>query len=226
MKLFVQDEYQMLSRMACDKIKSYIAEHQLKAGDRLPTERDLAEQLEVSRPVIREALGTLEGLGLIVKRQGKGIFVQDPNFTALFHEMMGVWQQDEQSFEQVLQFRVLLEQAAVAPIIEHAKAEDYERLTALIDRSEQAGTTASEFIRLDYLFHQELLRLTGNPLFVQLTDEVNRYFHWVETSNLQEGVMPGVQETIRQHRLIVQSLQSQDKELAAEWIKQHLTREG
>lgn len=226
MELSIQDEYRMLSRMACDKIRSYIADNRLKAGDRLPTERELAERLEVSRPVIREALGTLEALGLIVKRQGKGIFLQDPNFTALFHEMMGVWQQDEQSFEQVLQFRIMLEQAAVEPIIEHAAETDFARLYALIDEAEREGTTIGDFIKLDYLFHKELLGLTRNALFSQLTDVMNRYFHWVETRRLKEGTIPGKQLTIRQHRDIVQALQAKDREEAARLLKAHLSAGG
>jgi len=226
MERILEDEYRMLSRLACDKIKGYIADNRLKAGDRLPTERALAEQLEVSRPVIREALGTLEALGLIVKRQGKGIFLKDPDFSVMFHEMMGVWQQDEESAEQVLQFRVLLEQAAVPTIIEHAEAADYERLYALIAESEREGLSLVEFIRLDYLFHSELLRLTQNALFIQLTDVVQKYFRWVETSSRQGRTLDGVQRTIVQHRAIVRSLQEKDREGAERLLKAHLKREG
>ena len=222
MEPIAQDEYRMLSRMVGDKIRGYIADKGLKAGDQLPTERDLAEQLEVSRPVIREALGTLEALGLIVKRQGKGIFLTDPNFSVLFHEMMGVWQQDEGSSEQLLQFRVLLEQASVESIIELAEEADFERIYALIAQSEQETLTLSEFIKLDYLFHRELLSLTCNPLFSQLTDVINKYFHWVETSKLKDGSFPGREETIRQHRDLVRLLQEKDKEGAVQLLKTHL----
>lgn len=220
-----QDEYRMLSRMACDKIKGYIADNHLKSGDRLPTERELAEQLEVSRPVIREALGTLEALGIIVKRQGKGIYLKDPDFSALFHEMMGVWKQDENSLEQLLQFRVLLEQASVASIIEHAEEADFERLYALIAESEREGTTISEFIKLDFLFHKELLDLTRNALFSQLTDVVNEYFHWVEMNRLKIGDKVGIQKTIQQHREIVRLLQVKDREAATQLLKVHLAGE-
>lgn len=223
MKPLAQDEYRMLSQMACDKIRGYIADNRLIAGDRLPTERDLAEQLEVSRPVIREALGTLEALGLIVKRQGKGIFLKDPNFSALFQEMMGVWQQDETSVEQLLQFRIMLEQASVESIIEQAEAADFERLYALIDQSEQETVTLSEFIKLDYLFHRELLSLTRNPLFSQLTDVINKYFHWIEAIKLKDGDLLGKDNTIRQHRDIVRSMQAKDKEEAVQLLRIHLT---
>ncbi|GGD56383.1 FadR/GntR family transcriptional regulator [Paenibacillus nasutitermitis] len=226
MERILEDEYRMLSRLACDKIRGYVSDNRLKAGDRLPTERALAEQLEVSRPVIREALGTLEALGLIVKRQGKGIFLKEPNFTVLFHEMMGVWQQDEKNAGQVLQFRVLLEQAAVTPIIEHADDADYERLHALIDESEREGLSHSDFIKLDYRFHSELLGLTRNVLFIQLTDVVNKYFHWAETSNRTDRSIDGIQRTVRQHREIVRSLQAKDKEGAERLLKAHLAGEG
>lgn len=57
MEPIAQDEYRMLSRMVGDKIRSYIADKGLRAGDQLPTERELAESLEVSRPVIRGSVG-------------------------------------------------------------------------------------------------------------------------------------------------------------------------
>lgn len=226
MEPLAQDEYQMLSRMACDKIKKYIADNRLKAGDRLPTERDLAEQLEVSRPVIREALGILEGLGLIVKRQGKGIYLKDPNFTVLFQEMMGVWRQEEHSAEQLLQFRILMEQAAVESIIEQATETDYERLYALIAQSQQDPLSISEFIKLDYLFHRELLSLSGNPLLAQLTDVIHTYFHRVESDKLKDGSSPERQNTIRQHTDIVRFLQAKDKDGAAQLLKIHLIGKG
>jgi len=223
MEPLAQDEYRMLSRMAYDKIKAYIADNHLKAGDKLPTERFLSEQLEVSRPVIREALGTLEALGLIVKQQGKGIYLTDPNFSALFQEMMGVWQQGENSLEQLLQFRFLLEQASMEFIVEHAVEADFERLYALIAQSEQEAVTLSEFIKLDYLFHRELLSLTRNPLFSQLTDVINKYFHEIETRKLKDGSFAGKQDTIQQHRDIVRFLQEGNKEAAVQLLKIHLT---
>ncbi|GGD52001.1 FadR/GntR family transcriptional regulator [Paenibacillus nasutitermitis] len=222
MEPIAQDEYQMLSRMVGNKIRGYIADNGLKSGDKLPPERVLAEQLEVSRPVIREALGTLEALGLIIKRQGKGTFLTNPNFSVLFHEMMGVWQQDEDNPEQLLQFRVLLEQGSVESIIEQAEASDYERLYSIITQSEQDSLTFSEFIKLDYLFHRELLSLTRNPLFFQLTDVINKYFHWIDTGKLKVGIFFRRQDTIQQHRNIVRLLQEKDKEGAIHLLKMHL----
>ena len=223
MEPVLQDEYRMLSRLACEKIRGYIDQRQLKAGDKLPTERELAAQLEVSRPVIREALGTLEALGLIVKRQGKGIFLREPDFSVLFQEMMEVWRQDADSAEQLLQFRILLERASVESIIEQAAESDFERLHALIDQSEQEGLSINEFIRLDYLFHRELLGLTGNPLFSQLMDVINKYFLWVESNKANEGALPGMALTIRQHRELVQLMESREKEAAVRLLTKHLT---
>lgn len=223
METLAQEEYKMLSQMASDKIKAYIVENNLKAGDQLPTERNLAEVLEVSRPVIREALGTLEALGLIVKKQGKGIFLKDPNFSVLFNEMMTVWNQDENSLEQLLNFRVILEQASVEHIIEHSQPGDFESLFEIIVQSEQPSVTVSEFIKLDYLFHRNLLSLTCSPLFTQLTDVINKYFYGIEANKKLDGSIPDYSITIQQHRRIVELLQAKDKEGAAQMLKVHLT---
>lgn len=223
MDLSVQEEYRMLSRLAGDKIRGYIAENGLKTGDRLPTERDLAERLEVSRPVIREALGTLEALGLIVKRQGKGIFLSDPNFSILFQEMMEVWQRNEANLEQMMQLRRMLEEAAVNSIIEHADETDYDKLDALIDIAERDSASVVEFVKLDYQFHRDLLALSRNSLFTQLTDVVNRYFHEVETRWIRDRGLPGKQKTIREHRELVRLFREKDRAGAARLLRIHLT---
>ena len=216
----------MLSRMAYEKIRGYIADNRLQAGDRLPTERELARLLEVSRPVVREALGTMEAIGLIEKKQGSGIFIKDPDFSTLFQEMLDVWGRDDEDGRGMLQFRVLLEQAAVTPILERALERDFDRLEELIAEAEADHIADADFIRLDYRFHKELLELTGNAFFVQLTGTVNAYFQWVETNRAKEAGLPGKALTLKEHRDIVRALRHRDGDEARRLIRRHLTGEA
>ncbi|MGC8873827.1 MAG: FadR/GntR family transcriptional regulator, partial [Chloroflexia bacterium] len=84
---------------AVDRIRRMIDSGQLKPGDRLPPERDLAERLGIARSSIREALRILEGMGLIEVRPGTGIFAREPSEEAL-KEMWGNWLRRQR--EQVL----------------------------------------------------------------------------------------------------------------------------
>jgi DNA-binding FadR family transcriptional regulator len=221
----ISDDY-MLKNMACYKIKDYVAANRLKPGDKLPTERDLALTLGVSRPVIREALGTLEALGYIYKKRGKGIFVKEADLSSLFQEMLFLWSNIDNQSDNLLEFRIILEQAAVGQIVDRAGAGELnlEGIAGLIEEAERAPLSKKEFAKHEYNFHRELLSLTGNPMFIQLTDVINKYFQMVATKNMDNDSTVGVAESIQDHRAIVELLKRKDKNGAAGKIRDHLMK--
>src|SRR5262249_38223376 len=87
-----------LADVVIDRVRGLIDKEQLRAGDGLPGEMELVRQLQVSRPVLREALGRLETLGLIRIHRGRGIFVADRNSLAgcaqLIHSAMTIAPRD------------------------------------------------------------------------------------------------------------------------------------
>jgi GntR family transcriptional repressor for pyruvate dehydrogenase complex len=216
----------MLKNMACYKIKDYVAANRLKPGDKLPTERDLALTLGVSRPVIREALGTLEALGYIYKKRGKGIFVKEADLSSLFQEMLFLWSNIDNQSDNLLEFRIILEQAAVGQIVDRAGAGELklDRITGLIEEAERAPLSKKEFAKHEYNYHRELLSLTGNPMFIQLTDVINKYFQMIATKNMDNDSTVGVAESIQDHRAIVELLKRKDKNGAAGKIRDHLMK--
>lgn len=225
MEQIISNDY-MLKNMACYKIKDYVAANRLKPGDKLPTERDLALALGVSRPVIREALGTLEALGYIYKKRGKGIFVKAADLSSLFQEMLFLWSNVDNQSDNLLEFRIILEQAAVAHIVDRAGAGDVdlERISGMVDEAERAPLTKKEFAKHEYSFHRELLSMTGNPIFMQLTDVIHKYFQMVELKNKDNDSSDGVEGSIRDHRAIVELLKNKDKNGAANMIRSHLLK--
>lgn len=225
MEQIISDDY-MLKNMACYKIKDYVVANRLKPGDKLPTERDLATALGVSRPVIREALGTLEALGYIYKKRGKGIFVKEADLSSLFQEMLFLWSSVDNQLENLLEFRIILEQAAVAQIVDKAEAGNavLVRISGLVDEAERTPLTKKEFAKHEYNFHRELLSLTGNPIFIQLTDVIHKYFQMVELNNKDNDSADGVEASIQDHRAIVELLKKKDKTGAASMIRSHLLK--
>ncbi|TNJ67919.1 FadR family transcriptional regulator [Paenibacillus hemerocallicola] len=225
MEQIISDDY-MLKNMACYKIKDYVAANRLKPGDKLPTERDLALTLGVSRPVIREALGTLEALGYIYKKRGKGIFVKEADLSSLFQEMLFLWSNIDNQSDNLLEFRIILEQAAVGQIVDRAGAGELklDRIAGLIEEAERAPLSKKEFAKHEYNFHRELLSLTGNPMFIQLTDVINKYFQMIATKNMDNDSTVGVAESIQDHRAIVELLKRKDKNGAAGKIRDHLMK--
>lgn len=225
MEQIVTDAY-MLKNMACYKIKDYVAENRLQPGDKLPTERDLAAALGVSRPVIREALGTLEALGYIYKKRGKGIFVKEADFSSLFQEMLFLWSHTDNQAGKLLEFRMMLEQAAIGQIIDRAGSGELklERMLEVLEEAENKPLSKKEFAVHDYRFHRELLSLTENAMFIQLTDVINSYFRMAETKNKDNTSSEGVEESLREHRAIVERLQAKDKIGASDLLREHLMK--
>ncbi|MDF2670219.1 MAG: GntR family transcriptional regulator [Paenibacillus sp.] len=227
MQQITGDEYMILKNMACEQIKQYMITNRLQPGAKLPTERDLAEMLGVSRTVVREALGTLETLGYIIKQQGKGIFVKKPDLSPLFHEMLSLWSGDEHQLQNVRNFRIMLEQSAIEWIISNATTVDLDRLYGIIEQSERAAISVKEFLSLDYAFHRELLSLTGNPLFIQLTDVINRYFEMIElkAQNPDVSTVEAFAVTVREHRKLVDLIKAKRKAEAVQMLIHHLDRQ-
>jgi DNA-binding FadR family transcriptional regulator len=94
----------------------------------------------------------------------------------------------------------------------------------LIDEAERAPLTKKEFAKHEYSFHRELLSLTGNAIFIQLTDVIHKYFQMVELKNKDNDSSDGVEGSIRDHRAIVELLKNKDKNGAASMIRSHLLK--
>lgn len=217
----------MLSQLVSDQIKQYIADKGLAPGDKLPTERDLAEVLEVSRTVVREALNQLETLGMINKIQGKGIFIAEQNLSKFFQEIVSGWENTTKSVQQLIDFRILLETAALEQIVLNAEDADYAELELIIDRSRDSAVTLEEFINLDYEFHRKLLQLTKNDLYYQLITITNDYFKMLRLKLHAIGQTTVQREpTIRDHQQLLHLLRVQQVDEAKALLQNHLKVES
>ena len=110
-----------LAYKVAEIIRAYIADQKLSAGDKLPSEREFAERMGVSRNIVREALRALELSGVIEKRQGKGAFVRAFDPTLLARHMSFGLASDQPARQQLLEARVALESAVVSLAVRHAK---------------------------------------------------------------------------------------------------------
>ncbi|MYU26415.1 FCD domain-containing protein [Streptomyces sp. SID8352] len=148
----------------------------LKAGDRLPPERELAPTLGVSRSALREALRVMETIGILVAHPGRGAdagarMVRNPD-DALgrllrLHLALGSY-----DLRDVLEARVTLERSSFTTAAATASAEVLEHAEELLARMRQPGLAAAEFNELDTEFHVLVARGSGNRLVSTLTSAV------------------------------------------------------
>lgn len=163
-----------LSARAAEQIAHIILEQRLPAGAKLPSERQLAEALGVSRTVIREAIRLLEAKGLVEVRTGSGAVVRgiSPEPVTESIAMLLDAADSGVSFQDVQAVRGVLEVATAGIAAEKATLEDLALLEEAFARMVHAGTV-DEQIQGDYDFHLALAKATHNQIFVFLVQALN-----------------------------------------------------
>ncbi|MER6634833.1 FadR/GntR family transcriptional regulator [Streptomyces microflavus] len=149
---------------------------ELKAGDRLPPERELAPVLGVSRSALREALRVLETIGVLVAQPGRGPdagarIVRNPD-DALGRLLRLHFALGSYSLPDVLEARIILERSSFAAAACHAPSEDLDEAEELVRGMAAPGIGVSAFNDLDTRFHVLIARSSGNALTSTLTSAV------------------------------------------------------
>lgn len=147
------------------QLKESIGAGRLRAGSRLPSERDLAAQFQVSRASVREALRVLEALGLVGTRRGAdngAVLLSEPGnaFTTVLDLLVAL---RHVPLADVVEFRVMLETNAVRRLSLTPSA-DLETLRSLLDRMSDPELDQPTFHQVDASFHVALVRSAGNRL--------------------------------------------------------------
>ncbi|MCZ1005815.1 FadR/GntR family transcriptional regulator [Streptomyces lydicus] len=162
--------------LVLERIEERVLAGELKAGDRLPPERELAPVLGVSRSALREALRVLETIGVLVAQAGRGPdagarIVRNPD-DALGRLLRLHFALGSYSLQDVLEARVVLERSSFEAAAEHAPAQDLDEAEALVARMKEPGVGADAFNDLDTRFHVAIARSSGNQLTSTLTSAV------------------------------------------------------
>ena len=155
-----------LYRQVADQLRTLIDQGEYPVGGRLPTERELAEQLGVSRPTVREALIALAVEGRLRIRVGSGIYVVEPPAvpTAVDHAGEGPFE--------VLATREFLEAAVAAEAARRATPLEIAEIDEILARMQDAENPSEEAIVLDRAFHITLAGIAGNSVLVRIVGDL------------------------------------------------------
>ncbi|MDH3663211.1 MAG: FadR family transcriptional regulator [Alphaproteobacteria bacterium] len=187
-------------------------------GQRLPAERDLAKHYGASRTTVREALGQLEGEGLVIRKVGSGTFVNWP--TTQFAGAIA----DVTSPLELMEVREAIEPHLARMVVVHASAKDLEQLEkALADLEACAGAQAA-FSSADERFHMALAEATGNPLMAWIYGQVNDVRCHDQWTEMKKKVLSAEAIGIynRQHRALLEAIRKRDAAAAVAVVKEHL----
>lgn len=214
-------ERKSLKQTVIQEIKSYIIEHQLSEGDKLPTERKFTEMYGVSRSVVREALSYLENTGVISIRQGQGATLSRSNIDKLLSNFFFLWKINGGDFEEILSLRMIFEFSAIDEIIRNDDPEQFAALKTILERHDEVDS-AEVFRKMDQQFHEQLLKATANDLFIQMTSIITSYFFEIAPSiELSSGEIEAI---LSEHREIVERIIDKDAENAKKLLTGHLSK--
>jgi GntR family transcriptional repressor for pyruvate dehydrogenase complex len=210
-------------------LQDRIISGELQADDQLPPERQMAEQLGVSRTVIREAIKTLEQRGLVKVLTGSGTYVSqtDPEIVS---ESIGLLiQQRLSSFRDLNQVRRMLEIEIAGLAAERAGAEDIEAMEEALRKMEVAIALADDhpdrlerFIEADLAFHNALVETSQNPLLPVLLEPIAGQL--LEFRRLASSAPGAMQDALSYHRKILKHLKAHDASACRELMREHLAK--
>ncbi|HEY6418545.1 MAG TPA: GntR family transcriptional regulator [Candidatus Binataceae bacterium] len=208
-----------------DQIRKELSDRRLRAGDRLPPERALAEQFGVSRNTLREALRSLENAGLLRLRKGAtgGAFVRESTGDAIITGLRDMFHLGAIKPEHLTEARVLIESIAVRAACERATAEDIAALHANIAAAENAAREKIDFydqaaIHLE--FHRIIARATKNPVMVIVMEalvDVMQHFIQAIGQKRNPWVLPS-------RRRFMKHFEAGERDAAVAEMEQHLLR--
>lgn len=209
-----------LPQIASERIKLYIVEHELKAGDKLPSVNQLIDMLKVSRTVVREALKTLESLGVLRIKAGGGIFLNAPSLKPFVDQVSFQWKNNELKLKELIATRRVLEFCAVEMAIEHYDLGLLEQLDLANKQMEQSITERKLPIEEDLAFHRALFKATGNQTFFELSNVLSEFF-----SQIRERHFVDVRNKItsfEEHKQIIAQIRKKNVDEAKAIMKKHL----
>ena len=215
-----------ISDAVASNLEKRILEGSLKPGDRLPSERDFALELGVSRPSLREAIQKLVAKGMLTKRHGGGNFVTDrldAHFVDPWQEMLSG---HPMLHSDLLEFRQMLESQAAYLAADRATDADIQRLDAAYAALESvyARNDLADCIDTDVIFHQTIAEAAHNVLIGHLSASLMRVIHGHVSSNLEFlHARPERWSQLRsQHRAIWQAIREHKPEAAADAARTHI----
>lgn len=212
-------QYGNLSETVVHQIVQAINNGELKPGDKLPSERDMGAIFAVSRTVIRDALKTLVGLGMITIRHGTGAFINHLDHQEDVTRLASLLQISKGTAEELFQVREILESNAVTWCTQNATEEDIRQLENIVSEAKK-HEDESRLALLDAEFHLKIAEAAGNKVLMRLMVNL---LDLLGENRLRVLMVPGRQRlSVLDHERIVEAIKIRKPELARQCMLKHI----
>jgi GntR family transcriptional repressor for pyruvate dehydrogenase complex len=203
-------------------VRGLIERGELRPGDRLPAERDLAVQIGVSRPTVRAGLRALAAMGVVKSRHGSGTYIPDGpptlgseplSFLAALHGF---------TREEMYEARRILEVGAAGLAAERATAEQVASMAEEVASLFASMNDPQGFLRHDIGFHRAVAAGSGNPIVATLVEMVSELYYDRRRRTAERATDRNLQDAAEAHRRIYQAIRSHDAKAAQAAMDEHL----
>lgn len=216
MKDFLPLDNKCRSEQVAERIIKMIESGQLREGDKLPNEPELARQLGISRGILREGMAQLKAQGIISRKPKDGTYIlplktSQGEFTRSTLRLIKT-----SSFRNIMEMRDAIEQKAAELAVDRATDEELEELREIALKCEQYSGEDD----LDYYFHYRLVELSGNSIFMGI---VNTYFEEIRQIRDANIRAPGHRQRVcDEHLAIVDAISRRERDMAKAAVENHM----
>ncbi len=209
-----------LSSEVIDQISRSILRGDYQPGSKLPPEREIASQLGVSRTVVREALRSLEIMGLVESQVGGGTFVKEYTLEHVLDPIANYFSSDECLIDEIIETRKILETEMVKLAAQRATDKDIAFIKKSVAQMEKEISEGLSGINGDTAFHFALASAAHNSAMTKILSLIADLLHYTMKASLQ--AVPDQSVTLDGHRQILMAVENKDAELACDLMKKHL----
>lgn len=212
-------EKQTLAKVVMQRLVEYIQSGALRPGDVLASQHELARQLSVSRPVLREAMQGLASIGLIEIRPGSGCYIGDPNRLADPNDLFEVL--THETALEVLEARMVVEVELAGLAAERATGVDYHHLETILRRLKRAVSRGQPTAQITSDFHLALDRAGHNAILYKMSQLLTR-------PRLAQGIrvehaLPDIMaREYDSHLLLYDAIRTRKPDVARRAMREHL----
>lgn len=199
-------------------LTEFIIENGLAPGDALPPETHLAQELDIGRSSVREAVKALQALGVVEARQGDGLYVREYNLDPILETLTYQLRWDPEAFSELLEIRIWLETAVVGEAVQRITQDRLQKLENCLKVWSERVRAGEPYAQQDRQFHRILYETLGNATLTKLLD-----VFWVAFENVgSETIRQDLDsvKTLRNHQAILDAVRSGDETLAQQKLRQ------
>ncbi len=192
----------------------------LKPGEKLPSERRLAERFGIGRSSVRDAIRILEVRGIVKPRQGGGTIVQAFSSDALVAELAGALVRKRALVQELMEVRCMIEPPLAARAAALASAEQIERLEDILRRQHEKARRGEMAVEEDTDFHSEIARAAGNRVMLAVLDTLVGLLTETRRRFLQDEER--ARASLVGHRLVLRAIRRREPSAAEAAMRKHI----